>query len=73
MKKGKLTIVGAIEDDTEDCSLCGKAKEGLVVQEEDGTELNWCWACAKKLMRMRRLAKAKADSGKSVVAAQNGS
>ncbi len=65
MKKGKLTILGALEEGTEECSLCTKTKEGLVVQQEDGTQLNWCWACAKKLIRMRRLSKSNG--------AQNGS
>ena len=63
MTNGRLVIIDSIDaDDDRECSLCGKPKEGIVVQAEDGTEFNWCWACTKKLMRMRRTAKPRAEA-----------
>jgi hypothetical protein len=57
----KWTIAGAFGEGETECSLCGKDKEGIIVEEEDGTELRWCWPCARKLIRMRRVAKAKVE------------
>lgn len=59
MIKGVMTIVGSFEE--EECCLCLKSKEGIVVQI-DGAESNLCWLCAKKLVRMKRTARQKDEA-----------
>jgi hypothetical protein len=62
MIHGKQWMVGSFDDDTEECSLCRKSKEGVVLQEEDGSEFNLCSMCLKKMNRLRRAARARAES-----------